>query len=96
MLTGVVAGAVFTSPAVGSILAAIRAVTQAGSGTWHGAEWDGVPFLQRMAESSCRLSPPSGCRRMTGLVHPEFFSRGRKGFASSTASSQLGGCCYRA
>ncbi|XP_073203021.1 triokinase/FMN cyclase isoform X5 [Lepidochelys kempii] len=31
MLTGVVAGAVFTSPAVGSILAAIRAVTQAGS-----------------------------------------------------------------
>ncbi|KAF1548880.1 Triokinase/FMN cyclase, partial [Eudyptes schlegeli] len=32
MLTGVVAGAVFTSPAVGSILAAIRAVTQAGAG----------------------------------------------------------------
>uniref|UniRef100_A0A8C8A8R2 Triokinase/FMN cyclase n=1 Tax=Otus sunia TaxID=257818 RepID=A0A8C8A8R2_9STRI len=31
MLTGVVAGAVFTSPAVGSILAAIRAVTQAGA-----------------------------------------------------------------
>ncbi|TFK02333.1 beta-secretase 2 [Platysternon megacephalum] len=31
MLTGVVAGAVFTSPAVGSILAAIRAVMQAGS-----------------------------------------------------------------
>uniref|UniRef100_A0A8C8RVX1 Triokinase/FMN cyclase n=1 Tax=Pelusios castaneus TaxID=367368 RepID=A0A8C8RVX1_9SAUR len=31
MLTGVVAGAVFTSPAVGSILAAIKAVTQAGS-----------------------------------------------------------------
>uniref|UniRef100_A0A8D0HJF1 Triokinase/FMN cyclase n=1 Tax=Sphenodon punctatus TaxID=8508 RepID=A0A8D0HJF1_SPHPU len=31
MLTGVVAGAVFTSPAVGSIMAAIRAVTQAGS-----------------------------------------------------------------
>lgn len=33
MLSGVVAGAVFTSPAVGSILAAIRAVTQAGAGT---------------------------------------------------------------
>uniref|UniRef100_A0A8C3K191 Triokinase/FMN cyclase n=1 Tax=Calidris pygmaea TaxID=425635 RepID=A0A8C3K191_9CHAR len=31
MLTGMVAGAVFTSPAVGSILAAIRAVTQAGA-----------------------------------------------------------------
>uniref|UniRef100_A0A8D2J1S4 Triokinase/FMN cyclase n=1 Tax=Varanus komodoensis TaxID=61221 RepID=A0A8D2J1S4_VARKO len=31
MLTGVVAGPVFTSPAVGSILAAIRAVTQAGA-----------------------------------------------------------------
>ncbi|KAM6321790.1 triokinase/FMN cyclase [Podargus strigoides] len=31
MLTGVVAGAVFTSPAIGSILAAIRAVTQAGA-----------------------------------------------------------------
>ncbi|XP_035182533.1 triokinase/FMN cyclase [Oxyura jamaicensis] len=31
MLSGVVAGAVFTSPAVGSILAAIRAVTQAGA-----------------------------------------------------------------
>ncbi|XP_055669342.1 triokinase/FMN cyclase isoform X1 [Falco peregrinus] len=31
MLTGVVAGAVFTSPAVGSILAAIRVVTQAGA-----------------------------------------------------------------
>ncbi|XP_068026191.1 triokinase/FMN cyclase [Melanerpes formicivorus] len=31
MLTGVVAGAVFTSPAVGSILAAVRAVTQAGA-----------------------------------------------------------------
>ncbi|XP_065541045.1 triokinase/FMN cyclase-like isoform X1 [Lathamus discolor] len=31
MLTGVVAGAIFTSPAVGSILAAIRAVTQAGA-----------------------------------------------------------------
>ncbi|XP_074951227.1 triokinase/FMN cyclase isoform X2 [Phalacrocorax aristotelis] len=31
MLTGVVAGAVFTSPAVGSILAAIRTVTQAGA-----------------------------------------------------------------
>ncbi|KAK4822789.1 hypothetical protein QYF61_019980 [Mycteria americana] len=31
MLTGVVAGAVFTSPAVGSILAAIRAVTRAGA-----------------------------------------------------------------
>ncbi|KFO80490.1 Bifunctional ATP-dependent dihydroxyacetone kinase/FAD-AMP lyase (cyclizing), partial [Cuculus canorus] len=31
MLTGVVAGAVFTSPAVGSILAAIRAVTEAGA-----------------------------------------------------------------
>lgn len=36
MLSGVVAGAVFTSPAVGSILAAIRAVTEAGAGrvTW--------------------------------------------------------------
>lgn len=33
MLTGVIAGAVFTSPAVGSILAAIRAVAQAGTGT---------------------------------------------------------------
>lgn len=32
MLTGVIAGAVFTSPAVGSILAAIRAVAQAGTG----------------------------------------------------------------
>nr|XP_056707969.1 triokinase/FMN cyclase [Euleptes europaea] len=31
MLTGVVAGAVFTSPAVGSILAAIRTVRQAGA-----------------------------------------------------------------
>ncbi|XP_054580783.1 triokinase/FMN cyclase [Eptesicus fuscus] len=31
MLTGVIAGAVFTSPAVGSILAAIRAVAQAGT-----------------------------------------------------------------
>ncbi|XP_012884729.1 PREDICTED: bifunctional ATP-dependent dihydroxyacetone kinase/FAD-AMP lyase (cyclizing) [Dipodomys ordii] len=31
MLTGVVAGAVFASPAVGSILAAIRAVAQAGT-----------------------------------------------------------------
>ncbi|KAM9278181.1 triokinase/FMN cyclase [Morus bassanus] len=31
MLTGVVAGAVFTSPAVGSILAAIRTVAQAGA-----------------------------------------------------------------
>ncbi|XP_067151877.1 triokinase/FMN cyclase isoform X1 [Apteryx mantelli] len=31
MLTGVVAGAVFASPAVGSILAAIRAVTRAGA-----------------------------------------------------------------
>ncbi|NXE16232.1 TKFC cyclase, partial [Lophotis ruficrista] len=31
MLTGVVAGAVFTSPAVGSVLAAVRAVTQAGA-----------------------------------------------------------------
>ncbi|XP_010224707.1 PREDICTED: bifunctional ATP-dependent dihydroxyacetone kinase/FAD-AMP lyase (cyclizing), partial [Tinamus guttatus] len=31
MLTGVVAGTVFASPAVGSILAAIRAVTQAGA-----------------------------------------------------------------
>ncbi|KAM8807132.1 triokinase/FMN cyclase [Eudromia elegans] len=31
MLTGVVAGAVFASPAVGSILAAIRAVTEAGA-----------------------------------------------------------------
>ncbi|XP_048805547.1 triokinase/FMN cyclase [Lagopus muta] len=31
MLSGVVAGAVFTSPAVGSILAAIRAVTAAGA-----------------------------------------------------------------
>ncbi|KAB1272442.1 Triokinase/FMN cyclase [Camelus dromedarius] len=37
MLTGVIAGAVFTSPAVGSILAAIRAVAQAGTGT------DGAP-----------------------------------------------------
>lgn len=33
MLTGVIAGAVFTAPAVGSILAAIRAVAQAGTGT---------------------------------------------------------------
>lgn len=33
MLSGVVAGAIFTSPAVGSILAAIRAVTEAGAGT---------------------------------------------------------------
>ena len=32
MLTGVIAGAVFTSPAVGSILAAIRAVAQVGTG----------------------------------------------------------------
>lgn len=32
MLTGVIAGAVFTSPPVGSILAAIRAVAQAGTG----------------------------------------------------------------
>lgn len=32
MLTGVVAGPVFTSPAVGSILAAIRAVRKAGAG----------------------------------------------------------------
>lgn len=31
MLSGVVAGAIFTSPAVGSILAAIRAVTEAGA-----------------------------------------------------------------
>lgn len=31
MLTGVIAGAVFTSPAVGSILAAIRTVAQAGT-----------------------------------------------------------------
>ncbi|XP_029063301.1 triokinase/FMN cyclase isoform X2 [Monodon monoceros] len=31
MLTGVIAGAVFTSPAVGSILAAIRAVAQVGT-----------------------------------------------------------------
>ncbi|XP_005408222.1 PREDICTED: bifunctional ATP-dependent dihydroxyacetone kinase/FAD-AMP lyase (cyclizing) isoform X2 [Chinchilla lanigera] len=31
MLTGIIAGAVFTSPAVGSILAAIRAVAQAGT-----------------------------------------------------------------
>ncbi|XP_028916646.1 triokinase/FMN cyclase [Ornithorhynchus anatinus] len=31
MLTGVIAGAVFTSPAVGSILAAIQAVSQAGT-----------------------------------------------------------------
>ncbi|NWX94439.1 TKFC cyclase, partial [Nothoprocta pentlandii] len=31
MLTGVVAGAVFASPAVGSVLAAIRAVTRAGA-----------------------------------------------------------------
>lgn len=31
MLTGVIAGAVFASPAVGSILAAIRAVAQAGT-----------------------------------------------------------------
>lgn len=37
MLSGVVAGAVFTSPAVGSILAAIRAVTQAGAGM--GTRW---------------------------------------------------------
>ncbi|KAK2100374.1 hypothetical protein P7K49_021722 [Saguinus oedipus] len=39
MLTGVIAGAVFTSPAVGSILAAIRAVAQAGTGKpgiWEG------------------------------------------------------------
>lgn len=32
MLTGIIAGAVFTSPAVGSILAAIRAVAQVGTG----------------------------------------------------------------
>lgn len=32
MLTGVIAGSVFASPAVGSILAAIRAVAQAGTG----------------------------------------------------------------
>lgn len=31
MLTGVIAGAVFTAPAVGSILAAIRVVAQAGT-----------------------------------------------------------------
>ena len=45
MLTGVVAGAVFTSPAVGSILAAIRAVMQAGAGrvTWRGAGRGFIP-----------------------------------------------------
>lgn len=32
MLTGVIAGAVFTAPAVGSILAAIRTVAQVGTG----------------------------------------------------------------
>jgi hypothetical protein len=40
MLTGVIAGAVFTSPAVGSILAAIRAVAQAGTG--QAGMWEGV------------------------------------------------------
>lgn len=35
MLTGVVAGAMFASPSVGSILAAIRAVAQAGAGWEH-------------------------------------------------------------
>lgn len=35
MLTGVVAGAVFASPSVGSVLAAIRAVAQAGAGWEH-------------------------------------------------------------
>lgn len=35
MLTGVVAGAVFASPSVGSVLTAIRAVTQAGAGWQH-------------------------------------------------------------
>lgn len=44
MLTGVIAGAVFTSPAVGSILAAIRAVAQAGTGkpsVWEGCCGEG-------------------------------------------------------
>lgn len=36
MLTGVIAGAVFASPAVGSILAAIRAVAQVGTGECNG------------------------------------------------------------
>lgn len=39
MLTGVIAGAVFTSPAVGSILAAIRAVT--GRSTGKPGLWEG-------------------------------------------------------
>lgn len=45
MLTGVIAGAVFASPAVGSILAAIRAVAQAGTGQacmWERTLWVGT------------------------------------------------------
>lgn len=61
MLTGVVAGAVFTSPAVGSILAAIRAVTQAGAGrvTRWGACWGFTP-LPWLHPPPLHLPPPAG------------------------------------
>lgn len=63
MLTGVVAGAVFTSPAVGSILAAIRAVTQAGAGrmVWWGAGRGFAPrhgFTPCLAVCPCPSLPP--------------------------------------
>lgn len=51
MLTGVVAGTMFASPSVGSVLAAIRAVAQAGAGWEH----TGVKFWGSSPE--CCISP---------------------------------------
>ena len=58
MLTGVIAGAVFTSPAVGSILAAIRAVTQAGTGK-PGLQ-EGLLLGGQALTGSCWLLPQWG------------------------------------
>lgn len=59
MLTGVVAGALFASPSVGSVLAAIRAVAQAGAGWQHTRVGNfGVP---PSSAASFLLSPPLSC-----------------------------------
>lgn len=59
MLTGVVAGAVFASPSVGSVLAAVRAVAQAGAG-WErfGLQFWGSPPLV-LRHSRCLHVPPA-------------------------------------